>query len=292
MTPVILIYGILQSFLLTFNYYPSQITSVPEAEISQKAGIGDIAPAYMTVFSDVEKQSYRQAYTDFLLNTNIDKVEDADFATRGFYLFDLNFDKVPELGVWHDSGGSMGGYFTLYCFDGKGITAIRNEANKPARISDYTQIFADNVNKKVYFLKEMYLLRGNTNGTDGYLREVLTRNDLPYVQDILSLEVNQDANLEQYYDRIADYECENDYLSDPELGGCLITQYYSGNEWKIISSVEYLKLKLERIPKNNDYVDLRDTTARFLYPTDGIDEGKPPTRKDIDLLFSNEGYDE
>ena len=100
---------------------------------------------------DDEKPAYVKAYMDFLLHADIDQGH--DFPIRGYYLFDLNFDDIPELGVLHDSWGSMGGYFTYYYFDGNGITAVLNDRGEPVRVSNYTQILADFEQKKVYLLK-------------------------------------------------------------------------------------------------------------------------------------------
>lgn len=108
--------------------------------------------------------AYVKAYMEFLLYEDIDNGH--DFPIRGYYLFDLNFDDVPELGVLHDSWGSMGGYFTFYYFDGNGIARILNDRGEPVQVSNYTQILADFEQKKVYLLKEMYLLQGNDTGRE------------------------------------------------------------------------------------------------------------------------------
>ena len=63
-----------------------------------------------------ENPEYVKIYTDFLLNTDIKS--DFPLPIMGYYLFDLNFDNILELGVLHHSGGSMKGYFEYYCFDG------------------------------------------------------------------------------------------------------------------------------------------------------------------------------
>ena len=97
-----------------------------------------------------EKPAYVEAYSAFLLDENTDRGH--DFPIRGYYLFDLNFDDIPELGILHDSWGPMGGYFTFYYFDGKEVTAVLNDRGEPASISNYTQILADFEQRKVYFL--------------------------------------------------------------------------------------------------------------------------------------------
>lgn len=239
--------------------------------------------------SSAKQQSYIQAYTDFLLNTSIDAGH--DFPIHGYYLFDLNFDDIPELGVFHDSGGSMGGYFTYYCFDGKKVMPVLDNMGSHARTSNYTQILSDTKNRKVYFLKEMYLLKGNINGTYGYLRELRDKNGIPYVSDILNLEVDQNADPEVHYHK--NYYCEDDYLSDFELDTCLITEQYYEGKWKKISSAKYLEIKRKMIPENHTFADLRDTgVSVLLYDTiDEIMNGSGQydeisiTDKEVEMLF-------
>lgn len=209
---------------------------------------------------DDEKPAYVKAYMDFLLHADIDQGH--DFPIRGYYLFDLNFDDIPELGVLHDSWGSMGGYFTYYYFDGNGITAVLNDRGEPVRVSNYTQILADFEQKKVYLLKEMYLLQGNENGTYGYVREIKNKNQYPCVYDILNLQVDQESDLRSRFG--TQYECEDGFLSDSDLEACLITQIYMEKEWIDISSDEYLKRKRELIPEENSFVDLREGDLNYL----------------------------
>ena len=221
-----------------------------------------------TELSDDANPAYVKAYTEFLLSADIDQGH--DFPIRGYYLFDLNFDDIPELGVLHDSWGSMGGYFTYYYFDGNEITEILNDRGEPARASNYTQVLADSEQKKVYLLKEMYLLQGNENGTYGYIREIKSEGQVPCVYDILDLEVNQESDLQSHFG--TQYEGEDDFLSDPELEDCLITQRYIEKEWTDISSSEYLELKRELIPEENAFVDLREGDLNYLganYDDDG-----------------------
>lgn len=87
-------------------------------------------------------------------NADIDK--DHDFLISAYYICDLNFDYIPELLVLHSSGGSMGGYYTLWYFDGDKIETILDDQGEQARFSG-SQILADPDNQKVYFLHEMYL---------------------------------------------------------------------------------------------------------------------------------------
>lgn len=237
-----------------------------------------------TEFWNDEKPAYVKAYTDFLLYADIDQGH--DLPIRGYYLFDLNFDDIPELGILHDSYGSMGGYFTYYYFDGNEIKAILSERGEPARASNYTQILADFEQKKVYMLKEMYLLRGNINGTYGYVREIKSEDQVPCVYDILNLEVDQESDLTSHFGK--QYECEDDFLSDPELEDCLITQRYLDQEWIAISSGEYLKRKRELIPEENSFVDLRREDLNYLgenFDEDGYYIDVKMSEEEIELLF-------
>ncbi|MCM1326122.1 MAG: hypothetical protein NC094_02285 [Bacteroidales bacterium] len=211
-------------------------------------------------YGQEEKPVYVKAYTEFLSRETID--EGHDFPIRGYYLFDLNFDGIPELGILHDSRGSMGGYFTCYYFDGEGITAILNDRGEPVQISNYTQILADYEQEKVYLLKEMYLLQGNENGTYGYVKEIKREGQIPCVYDILNLEVDRQSDLRSHFG--TQYNGEDAFLSAPELEDCLITQRYSGKEWVTVSSSEYLKQKRELIPEENSFVDLRDGDLHYL----------------------------
>lgn len=235
-------------------------------------------------------EAYLNAYLNFLLSTNVDS--DSDFPIWGFYLFDLNFDKIPELGILQHSGGSMGGYFTFYCFNGSEIVPVLNSKNEPTESSNYVQMLADIENKKVYLLKEMYLLRGNENGTYGYVSVINYQNGLPYVSGILRLEGNQKSDLEKHYSK--SYFSEDDFLSDSELDGCLITQCYSGDEWNEITSKEYLRRKRELIPVDNSFVNLLDadtyillySSASELVDENGDYRNIMITEEKIETLFS------
>ena len=259
---------------LVFFYRSVQNSSDQDRSVSQEIQIGkvisdDVSDQTLpdelpsreeTEVWDDEKPAYVKAYMKFLLYADIDHGH--DFPIRGYYLFDLNFDGIPELGVLHDSWGSMGGYFTFYCFDGNGISAVLNDRGEPARISDYAQVLADFEQKKVYLLKEMYLLQGNENGTYGYVREIKSEDQCPCVYDILNLEVDQGSDLRSYFG--THYECEDEFLSDSGLEECLITQAYIEKEWIDITSGEYLKQKRELIPEDNSFVDLRKGDLHYL----------------------------
>lgn len=230
-----LLCGVLCFFLISYQ------TSVQEnSEIST-----DDTPAYV------------KAYTEFLLYEDIDP--DSLFPIRGYYLFDLNFDDIPELGVLHHSWGSAGGYFTLYYYDGNGISRILNDRGEPVQISNYTQILTDYEQKKVYLLKEMYLLVGNENGTYGYVREIGSEGQVPCVYDIVKLDVDREKAVERLFTDASGMQHENEdgFLLDSELEEYLITQRYSEEEWIPISSSEYLELKRKLIPEENSFVDVR-----------------------------------
>lgn len=264
--------GVLCLFLVFF-YTSVQNSSDFEGNASQEIQIeqiipddtsnetlSDVSPSEKeTELWDDDKPAYEKAYTEFLLHEDIDQGH--DFPIRGYYLLDLNFDNIPELGILHDSWGSMGGYFTYYYFDGNGITAILNDRGEPARASNYTHVLADFEQKKVYLLKEMYLLRGNENGTYGYVREIKSENQVPCVYDILNLEVDQGSDLESHFG--TQYEGEDAFLSDSALEDCLITQRYMEKKWIDISSDEYLKQKRELIPEENSFVDLREGDLNY-----------------------------
>lgn len=129
------------------------------------------------------------------------------------------------------------------------------DGEKPARASSYTPVLADFEYKKIYLLKEMYLLSGNVNGTYGYVREIKSQGQVPCVYDILNLEVDQESDLMSHSGR--HHISEDEYLMDPGLDECLITQRYMENEWIDISSEEYRKQKRELISEENSFVDLR-----------------------------------
>ncbi len=233
---------------------------------------GELSSEEKTESWDDGEPAYVKAYTEFLLAADID--QDGAFPIRGYYLFDLNFDDIPELGILHDSWGSMGGYFTYYYFDGNGITAVLNDQGEQARVSNYTQILADFEQKKVYLLKEMYLLLGNENGTYGYVKEIKSEGQNPWEYDVMtvhheSLAIHDILNLEVDQGRAFDYiekehNSEDGFLSDSDLEDCLITQCYMGEEWIDISSDEYLKQKRELIPEENDFVDLLEGASNYL----------------------------
>lgn len=231
-----------------------------------------------------EKPAYVDVYTEFLLHGNLDS--DEVFPVRGYYLMDLNFDNIPELGILHDSYGSMGGYFTYYYFDGNEIKRVLNDRGEQARASSYTQVLADFEYKKIYLLKEMYLLSGNVNGTYGYVREIKSKGQVPCVYDILNLEVDQESDLMSHSG--SQHKNEDEFLSDPELDGCLITQCYMENEWIDISSEEYRKQKRELISEENSFVDLRQLDFSYLganYDDEGLHTDVRMKKKEIDELF-------
>ncbi|MDE5598848.1 MAG: hypothetical protein K2J04_13595, partial [Lachnospiraceae bacterium] len=154
----------------------------------------------------------------------------------------------------------------LYYYDGNGISRILNDRGEPAQISNYTQILTDYEQKKVYLLKEMYLLAGNENGTYGYVREIKSEGQVPCVYDILKLDVDQEKAMERLFEGNYGnrHKNEDGFLLDSELEEYLITQRYSEEEWIPISSSEYWKLKRELIPEENSFVDVRDGDLNYL----------------------------
>lgn len=236
-----------------------------------------------------EEAAYVKAYTEFLLDENTDRGH--DFPIRGYYLFDWNFDRIPELGILHDSWGSMGGYFTFYYFDGKEVRAVLDGGGKPASCSNYVQILADFEQRKVYFLKEMYLLVGNNNGTYGYVREVKSEGGVPCVYSVLHLEVDQEIAIAYMTDSsqdMGDYIDEDDFLLAPELENCLITRCYKEEEWVDISSGEYLRRKRELIPEENSFVELLQDDISYLgvnYDEDGFYTDVRMEKGEIEQLF-------
>lgn len=231
-------------------------------DYTQKTDIEESTPEEESHLENLETDEiYFQAYKDFLLNTDIDKGH--DFPIWGYFLFDMNFDGIPELGVLHDSGGSIGGYFTFYRFDGKDIIpAVLDENDNPMQISNYTQILADYEHRKLYLLKEMYLLVGNNNGTYGYVREITDKNGVLYCLNVLNLEVNYDLHSEKIYE--VQHNCEDEYLSDSLASEYLTTELYSDGVWKKILPEEYLSIKRKLLPKENSYTDIRRTNAYIL----------------------------
>lgn len=236
------------------------------------------------------ESSYFQAYKDFLLNTEVD--QGSDFPVWGYYLFDMNFDGIPELGVLHDSGGSMGGYVTFYRYDGQKIVpAVLDKDGNPVQVSNYTQILADYDSGKVYFLKEMYLLIGNTNGTYGYIREITDENGILYCNNLLKLEV--DCYIDAEIDSEIQHDQEDDFLSDKSIAQYLITEFYSDGAWESILPEEYLARKRELIPEENSFVDIRSTDAYVLLcgsvyelmDDDGNFHNRRMTEEEIDTLF-------
>lgn len=260
-------------------------------ESRQEADTEESNPRQGQFFENPEDTSeYFQAYQEFLLYTDID--QGSDFPIWGYYLFDMNFDGVPELGVLHDSGGSMGGYFTFYRFDGKEIVpAVLDEKGSPRQISNYTRILADRDREKMFLLKEMYLLRGNYNGTYGYLSEITDDNGVLYCVDRLRL--NVDCDDETMIDSEM-HNCEDEFLRDKALAQCLIAEIYANGEWETIRPEEYLTKKREWIPEDNLFTDIRDTEVYILMVDSVYDlmeeEGKyrnrQMTEEEVDILFA------
>lgn len=227
-------------------------------------------------------KTYFQAYRDFLLSADIDSCH--DFPIYGYYLLDFNFDRIPELGVYHHSGGSMGGYFTFYCFNGEDIVpAVLDKDGEPVQISDYTKILANYDDRKIYLLKEMYLLTGNMNGTYGYLREITSNDNVLYCSDLLRLDVDYEQAMEiELANGIIQYDSEDDFLSDSSIAKCLLTESYENGNWVKISPQEYRIIKRRLIPEENSYVNLLDTDVYMLLRECDIQI----TEEEINSLFS------
>jgi len=217
--------------------------------------------------------------------------EENEFPVFGFYLIDMNFDKIPELAVRRHSGGTLGGYFLYYYFDGEEVKPVLNSDGEPARSmdNDWVKLLADFENNKIYILKEFCMFGGNDNFNYGYVREIITdENGAIFMNNILDLTAAWGASGEKDYI----YSSENEYLSDPELDGLLITRIFADGEWYDISSVDYLEIKLSLIPEENEFIDLFETEVFCLlyeYPMGiGEDEGiyRQITEEEIDLLFA------
>lgn len=266
------------------------LTTALETEESVQELLSEAQNSELHVENMEINEPYFLTYQDFLLNAEID--QESDFPIWGYYLFDMNSDGIPELGVLHDSGGSMGGYFTFYRYDGKEIVpAVLNRDENPVQISNYTQILADDDSKKVYFLKEMYLLMGNENGTYGYIAEVTDENGVLHCNNLLRLAVDCDPDAEICYE--VQHDCEDDFLSDSSIAKYLNTESYSDGVWEKILPEEYLARKRELIPEENSFVDIRDTDAYFLLCNsvyelldDNLNfHNKRMTKEEIDALF-------
>ena len=217
--------------------------------------------------------------------------ENNDFPVFGFYLIDMNFDKIPELAVRRHSGGSMGGYFLYYYFDGEEVKPVLNSDGEPARSidNDWARLLADFENNKAYLLKEMGALSGNENLTYGYVREItVDENGDLYINHLLALDVDWTM---PGYDPEKDYPTENEYLSDKELDPCIKTKKFAEDSWQDIPSEEYLEIKLRFIPEDNEYIDLFETEVYCLlyyYPRaigDEPESYRQITEEEINALF-------
>ena len=51
------------------------------------------------ILSGRKNRPYFKAYAEFLLHSDTNMEEDPGFPIFGYYLIDLNFDRIPELGV-------------------------------------------------------------------------------------------------------------------------------------------------------------------------------------------------
>lgn len=236
----------------------------------------------------------RMAYKEFLLNYDFN--EHGEIPVFAYFLLDLDFDGIPELGIHHHIGGSAGGYFKFFRYDGEQIVSVLNNKGLPASCYDEGRMLADLENKRVYFLKEMCALNGNDNFLYGYIREAINQNGALCIYDVLSLEINwDDPNINEYsYNNNYMHYYEDDYLSDADINDCLITQYFTNGEWKKIKPEEYLKLKRELVPAENSfanllnkevYLQLYDSLAEFCYG-DVWNNNTRITQEKIDILFS------
>ena len=206
---------------------------------------------------------YYSAYKEFMLSyPTVD--EENEFPVYGFYLVDMNFDKIPELAVRHHSGGTLGGYFLYYYFDGEEVRPVLDGFGEPARSmdNDWVKMLADFENNKVYILKEMYESGGNDNFAYGYVREIITdENGAVSMMYILETDVEQ-------------------------------SRIFADGEWYDISPVDYIEIKLGLIPEDNEFIDLFETELFCLlyeYPM-GIGEDEENYRQiaeeEINVLFN------
>lgn len=101
-------------------------------------------------FHEQSKQNWEAAYTDFMLNLPVED-EDSGWILFGFHLLDLDFDDIPELAVLYHSGGTLGGFYLFYHFDGAEITKIMNDNNEPMKEPMRVQILADFENEIIFY---------------------------------------------------------------------------------------------------------------------------------------------
>ncbi|MBQ9990701.1 MAG: hypothetical protein IJP31_07150 [Lachnospiraceae bacterium] len=213
------------------------------------------------------EDGYLSAYEDYILNQDQDPGE--EFPIKGYCLVDLNFDLVPELGVYHDSMGSMGAWFAYYGFDGKEVVPL-------FQTSVYTQILADPGEQEVFLFREMYLLSGNDNGLIGYVSRLKQENGMITYAPILSLSVDEGRVIEAWNKgkELPDYSTEDEYLADETMNKYIFTEYWDQDGWQEISLAEYLERKRELIPDENKLVDLTEGEACLLAKEQEDDEDK------------------
>lgn len=223
--------------------------------------------------------AWEKAFRDFL-SSGINS--DNGFMASEIWLSDLNFDNQPELAVLHDSGGSLGAFINFYSY-------IGNEVKHIITYNADARMYLDNESNRLFIYKEIIAFMGNERMLYGYLKEIISKDGIPTVNDILSVELNYDAEDFEEKAEKANTENEDAILSNEDL---IIAKAYDNGTERQISGNEYIKIRNQYINPNKEYIDYAENANHvnlsqyddLIMQSDYV-EKILPTKDELDSLF-------
>lgn len=234
--------------------------------------------------ADKKEKSWQSVYREFLLQN---EYEDPAFPTKEIYLIDLNRDELPEMVILHSSGGSMGGYYSFFYYDGKSVKSIMDKEGKNIRCGTGLQMRFFPETNRLIFYHEMIHIFGNEQGTYGYLKELINENGVPCVNNMIQVMPSPEATIEKALE--SDYQNEDQLVSNSDL---VLAQKLSEKEWHQITGEEYIVQKYLFMNPDESFMDYWNfgvsvSLSTFYEAIEDSEEGikNIPTQMEIEELF-------
>ena len=228
--------------------------------------------------------SWEDAYRNFLFSGAINE---SDFLPKEILLIDLNFDSQPELAILHDSNGSLGSYYLFYYYDGFEVKNIINNENEAFRCTSNAQIYFEIEKEQLIVYKEMSGFLGNHELTYGYVREIIDKKGIPFVNNIIRVKQNDTLNYNDMLEKVLNANKENEaaVLANEEL---IIAEEYHGGIWHQIEGKEYIEQRNQLFDPDRQYVNYLDKAFRVTLSDfyEKIYDGEViPYQDEVDYLF-------